>query len=195
MVLNQSSGKEGGHWEEVQRKPFQCLDHITQDYSYIYCKNLLKCMFKSSRLSILGMLYPKWNESREREAEGEREKETEKENALNCCFQFWFHHQLLLGFGAAIFVVYQFPQWQNSCIGLNFLIHIPIVNFLFTISEKQKCVHNLFSSKTELNQYWDILCFYQYHYRFCYRNSSVFDYGKLSRSYCDVWCIFSILTF
>lgn len=126
MALNQSSGKEGGHWEGVQRKPFQrldilCLDHITQDYSYI-CKNLLRCMFKSSRLSILGMLYPKWNESIEREAEGERE-ETEKENALNCCFQFWFHHQLLLGFGAAVFVVYQFPEWQNSCIGLNFLIY------------------------------------------------------------------------
>lgn len=127
MVLNQSSGKQGGHWERVQRKPSEllgilCLDHTTQDYSCI-CKNLLRCMFKSSTLSILGMLYPKWNESREREAGGEREKETEKENALNCCFQFWFHHQLLLGFEATVFVVHQFPQWQNSCIGLNFLIY------------------------------------------------------------------------
>ena len=94
-----------------------------------------RCMFKSSTLSILGMLYPKWNESRERQRETETKRQRKRmlstvvfnsdsiTNYLNCWFQFWFYHQLLLGFEAAVFVVHQFPQWQNSCIGLNFLIY------------------------------------------------------------------------
>jgi hypothetical protein len=30
MVLNQSSGKQGGHWERVQRKPAELLDILYQ---------------------------------------------------------------------------------------------------------------------------------------------------------------------
>lgn len=84
MVLNQSSGKQGGHWERVQRKPAELLDilyldHTTQDYSYI-CKKKDVCL-KAAHFPYL-VCYIR-NEMRgERERQREREKRKQRKRML-----------------------------------------------------------------------------------------------------------------
>ena len=84
MVLNQSSGKQGGHWERVQRKPAELLDilyldHTTQDYSYI-CKKKDVCL-KAAHFPYL-VCYIR-NEMRvERERQEEREKRRQRKRML-----------------------------------------------------------------------------------------------------------------